>query len=365
MDRNQQADAYLALLAPEPLARAEGLAFRSQLQRIRFDHSLASLTQIDEVLAALRATMKLDYGAFLERQPAVNFVVALNFYLGATIARVGHFAIKWIDHAQAAQYISDLPTRMETDVGCVLGDLVLFPASVVTEMLFDPSPQRTCSGFAAATIERLAAAGQRLPDPLVRPAGEPDPAVTGGLQDALGGAGFLGAWGMAEIASGAALVPVALLPEGAQRTLLDFSTFGHAHAQDAIQDGMSRLRFNPTGAPWQALCYDGYVNLPTGRRDALVVELRLYEPPVAASSLLVGDAAGGGQPVPTEAKTALELTMALPYRPPGHPLGFANFAPRMVGCSYRGPELAGMLDAFYRGIYSAQHFAWQDRYEEG
>ena len=32
------------------LAQAEGLAFRSQLQRIRFDYSLASLAQVDEVL---------------------------------------------------------------------------------------------------------------------------------------------------------------------------------------------------------------------------------------------------------------------------------------------------------------------------
>ena len=56
--------------------------------------------------------------------------------------------------------------------------------------------------------------------------------------------------------------------------------------------------------------------------------------------------------------------MALPYRPGGDPLGFANFAPRLVDCSYQGAELVAMLDAFYRGIYSARHFTWEQRFIE-
>lgn len=348
MDRHQQAEAYLAMLAPAQLAQAESLAFRSQLQRIPFDYSLASLGRIDDVLRALRATMKLPYGAFLEKQAAVNFLVALNFYLGTTIARTGQFALKWVDHAEAAQAIPDLPRRLETDVGCVIGNLVVFPAGVVAEMLFDPQPQRTCLAFAQHTISRLTERGQRLPEPLSRPVGEPDPAVGGMLQDALGGAGFLGAWCMAEIAAGAAPRPIALLPEGAQRTLVDFSTFGHAQLQDAVRDGLGRLQFNPTGAPWQALAYDGLIHLPMGRRDALVVELRIYDPAAARAA----DA-----PMPL----ALALTMALPYRRAGEAQGHAHYAPRLVSCSYQGAELPAMLDAFYRGIQSARHFDWDQQ----
>ncbi len=348
MDRNLQAAIYLQQLTPERLPLVDNLAFRTQLQKVRFDYTLASLAQVDDMLGELRGSMRMAYGDFLQKQPAVNFIVALNFYLGTTIARLGSFAIKWLDHAQVAQHMPGVPEQLETDTGCVIGDAIVFPAAVVLERLFAPQPERTCAGFAARLIERLTQEGQRLPDPVPRPSGAPDASVPALLRDALEGAGFLGAWGIGTLADGSPVGPVALVPQaGGQRTLIDFSTFGSGDLQQMVSEGLRRLAVNSEGGPWQALHYDGYVNLPAGRRDALIVELRVYE---------------GAAPVDGAAPLLLSLTVALPYRPANDPAGFANFSPRLVSCSQDGPVRAALLDHFYRGIYSAKHFAWDARF---
>jgi hypothetical protein len=363
MDRNQQAAAYLALLQPAALEQQD-IAFKSQLLRIRFDYSLESLARIDEMVRGLRQSLTLGYGDFLDKQPAVNFISALNFYVGTTIARNGNFALKWIDHQQARQFMPGLNASMETDLGCIIGEGIFFPANVIAEMLFDPNPERSCSSFSQKIITTQTAKGMRLPDPVPKPAASPPAAnLAPNWKDALEGAGFLGAWGIAEVAAGIQPKPVCLLPgQGDQRNLIDFSSFGHTNAQDAIADGMGRLQGNPERAPWQALYYDGFVNLPVGRRDALVVELRVYEPasPAAKKSLLGGLFKGK----PAAAKTSLSLTMALPYRPSSDGLGFANFAPRLVECSHKGADMAALLDAFYRGIYTAKHFQWDQHFAD-
>jgi hypothetical protein len=356
MDRNQQAAAYLELL--HTLEGGAGIAFRTQLQEIRFDYSRHSLQCIDAMLFALRSNLKIDYGSFLTRQPAVNFVVALNFYLGTTVARLGNFPLQWIDHARAREFLPDLPARLETEIGCIVADGIYFPANVVTEILFGANQERCCTSFADGIVEPWSKDAQRVTEPLARPEGDPAPmAVPAAWKEALDAAGALAAWGIAAVASGAAASPVAMLPSpDGERLLLDFSTFGHAYMEAAVQDGLKRLQRNPDGVPWQALYYDGFVNLPAGRRDALVVELRVYEP--EQKSLL---ALFKGRP---PARASLLLAMAIPYRSANSAGRFASHAPRMVECSYAGPELPAMLDAFYRGIYSAGRFQWDRHYAE-
>lgn len=160
MERNEQAALFLEQLTPARLAVVEEMAFRSQLQKIRFDYSLASLGAVDRLLAELRTTMKLERGAFLQKRPAVHFVAVLSFYLGATIARAGGFAIRWLAHEEVQRYMPGVPWQIETDTGCVIGDAVVFPATVVLEGLFAAEPQRTCQDFARRLVERLKREGQ-------------------------------------------------------------------------------------------------------------------------------------------------------------------------------------------------------------
>jgi hypothetical protein len=336
MDRFEQARHYLGQLQREALAGDSQLAFKGFLARIDFDYSLTSLDRIDAMLQTIRQSMKLDYTAFLAKQPGVDFVVALNFYLGTTIARAGNFALKWIDHAQARQYMPDLPQQLDFDLGCLLADRVVFPANIINEALFAPTVERTCGGYARSLIAQLTAAGQRLPDPLPRPqtASAPSP-LPAPLREALEGAGFLGAWAMATMPDGGSFAPLMLNPSADGRNaVVDVGSLA-ANAADAVASAHARLDNNADNLPWQALAYDGLINLPTGRRDAVVVELRHFA-----------------------SRPPFRLTMLLPYRARRERDGFANFSPRAMACSSSGPELPAIHDAFYRGLYTMKGFDW-------
>ena len=337
MDRSAQAQHYLGRLRREALAADREIAFRGFMARIDFDYSLASLDRIDHMLASIRESMRLDYAAFLSKQPAVDFVVALNFYIGTTIARAGNFALKWIDHAQARQFMPELPQQLDFDLGCILGDRIVFPANVVNEALFAPRVERTCGGYARSLIEQLTAGGQRLPDALQRPtaADAAASALPRPMCEALEGAGFLGAWVMATMPDGGAFAPVMLRPgPNGMHEIVDVGTFS-SNLEETLAHARSTLESNPKGLPYQALAYDGMINLPAGRRDAVVIELRYHacRPPLA-------------------------LTMTLPYRARNDREGFANYSPRPMACSHCGPELPAIHDAFYRGLYKMNGFNW-------
>lgn len=337
MDGFAQAKQYLDRLRREALAGDQAIAFKRPLARIDFDYTLASLDRIDRLLASIREAIKLDHANFLSKEPAFDFVVALNFYIGTTIARVGNFSLKWIDHAQARQHMPELPQQLDFDLGCILGDRIVFPATVVNEALFARRVERTCGGYARSLIEQLTAGGQRLPDALQRPpAADAVPsALPRPMREALEGAGFLGAWVMATMPEGGAFAPVMLRPgPNGMHEIVDVGTFS-SNLEQTLSHAKSTLESNPKGLPYQVLAYDGMINLPAGRRDAVVIELRHHacRPPLA-------------------------LTMTLPYRARNDREGFANYSPRPMACSRSGPELPAIHDAFYRGLYKMNGFNW-------
>lgn len=340
MDLSAQARLYLERLSRDALAADQAMGFKGSLARIDFDYTLASLDRIDRMLASIRKSMKLTYADFLSKQPAADFVVALTYYIGTTIARVGNFSLKWIDRAQARQFEPDLPQQFDFDLGCILGDRIVFPANIVNEALFAPRVERGCGGYARALIEQLTADGQRLPDALKRPAAADaaSPTLPQPWREALEGAGFLGAWVMATMPDAGAFTPVMLRPgPNGMHEIVDVGSFSSS-LEETLSDARSTLESNPKGLPYQALAYDGMINLPAGRRDAVVVELRHHasRPPLA-------------------------LTMTLPYRARNDPEGFANYSPRPMACSHTGAELPAIHDAFYRGLYKMHGFDWDAR----
>ena len=337
MDGFAQARHYLDRLSREALAGDQAIAFKGRLARIDFDYTLASLGRIDRMLASIRGTIRLDCAGFLSKEPAFDFVVALNFYIGTTIARVGNFSLKWIDRAQARQYMPELPQQIDFDLGCILGDRIVFPATVVNEALFARRVERTCSGYARSLIEQLTAGGQRLPDALKRPAAvEAAPsALPQPWREALEGAGFLGAWVMATMPDAGAFTPVMLRPgPSGMHEIVDVGTFSST-LEETLSHARSTLESNPKGLPYLALAYDGMINLPAGRRDAVVIELRHHA-----------------------SRQPLALTMTLPYRARNDPDGFANYSPRPMACSHAGAQLQAIHDAFYRGLYKMHGFNW-------
>ncbi len=111
----------------------------------------------------------------------------------------------------------------------------------------------------------------------------------------------------------------------------------------AIQIGQEKLVHNPYGAARGVLVYDGFITLPSGKIDAIVVDICEY---------------------------GLQLTtflMAVPYRPNSSPEGFAVYRPKLLSCT--GSELDAQVVgcAFLQGVDSNNKAApiWNRHREEG
>jgi hypothetical protein len=96
--------------------------------------------------------------------------------------------------------------------------------------------------------------------------------------------------------------------------------------QDAVSDGKQWLADNPASAVRAVFIYDGFVTLPDGKTDALVVEAIDFGPPRSG------------------------FTMAVPYRHAKSPAGFAVYRPKFLGFEGLGPAWDVLGDAFFRGV---------------
>lgn len=107
---------------------------------------------------------------------------------------------------------------------------------------------------------------------------------------------------------------------------------------DELKDGVSKGRewlvTNPEGAAGVALIYDGFITLPTGKTDALLVEARVG---------ILGD-------------KPQEFTLAIPYRHAGKEGGFAVHRPKLL--RWEGAEIPWdqFAEVFFRGV---------DKHEKG
>lgn len=145
------------------------------------------------------------------------------------------------------------------------------------------------------------------------------------MQEAARLAGFFAAHAVWCVSDGGPLVPLGGFagPDG-QRHL---ARFGDELLEQAVERGKEWLATNHDGAAIAAFIYDGYVTLPSGKTDALILEARCFEEPVGS------------------------FTMALPYRPSDHPKGFAVYRPKFFGISCSVEQtLAALGEAFFAGV---------------
>ncbi len=93
-----------------------------------------------------------------------------------------------------------------------------------------------------------------------------------------------------------------------------------------VEQGRAKLASNAWGADDAALLFDGFIHLPGGKVDAILVELRAYAAPAARA------------------------TWAVPYTP-GAGDAFRVHRPKLVewsGCG--GFEQRDAIEAFWRGV---------------
>jgi hypothetical protein len=151
-------------------------------------------------------------------------------------------------------------------------------------------------------------------------------------------AGYFAAHALWCVSDGSTLVPMMAVQRetggGELHRLVDDDQ------QRAIAMGRERLVANPDGASRSVLIYDVSVTLPSGRTDALMLDVVDYDPPRSATR------------------------MVIPYRAAGAGQRFAVHPVLVIGgdgtLSSSGPELA----AFHRGLGRHEEGArvWRDHF---
>ncbi|MFI9814263.1 hypothetical protein [Saccharothrix variisporea] len=151
-------------------------------------------------------------------------------------------------------------------------------------------------------------------------------------------AGFLAAHGIWSVSEGETLIPMFAHenPQGERfldRVMADDIAEGARAAQRALED-------NEHGATRAVMVVDAYVHKDSGPVDALLVEAVEY----------------GLAP--------RTLTIAVLYRPAGHPDGFAVFSPEFQGFDGDDAEFEAVADAFFAGVESHHdaHEVWAAHY---
>lgn len=144
------------------------------------------------------------------------------------------------------------------------------------------------------------------------------------MQQAIRLAGFFAAHGVWCVADGEDLIPIYAFEDGAgERKMVRYA---NERLEDGVAEARARLGANPDQALHAVLVHDGYLTLPSGRTDALILSVRDF----------TGDRA---------------LTLAVPYRNAAHPLGFAVHRPKFL--DWRGetePDYGQLGDDFFVGV---------------
>jgi hypothetical protein len=139
-------------------------------------------------------------------------------------------------------------------------------------------------------------------------------------------AGFLAAHAVWCVSDGDMLIPLMGLEtlDGKRQ----MHRFMAERIEEGVRQGQDRLARNSDGASRAALVYDGFITLPTGKIDALLVDIRDYGSPLRS------------------------LLMAVPYRPVNSQQGFAVHRPKFLSFTGPEPDFQAVGSAFFQGVDS-------------
>jgi|SRR6266849_1964402 len=139
-------------------------------------------------------------------------------------------------------------------------------------------------------------------------------------------AGFFAAHGIWCVSDGGPLIPLLAFetPDG-KRQMQRFAT---PKLEQGVEAGRDWLARNPEGAAQAVLIYDGFVTLPSGKVDALLLDIRFYGP------------------------TGWSLMMAVPYRPASDSQKFGVYRSKFLSCDLPAPDYQVLGSEFFQGVDS-------------
>jgi len=141
-------------------------------------------------------------------------------------------------------------------------------------------------------------------------------------------AGFFGAHAIWCVSDGGPLIPlVAYQSQDGKRGSDRF--VDEQHLERAVARAKESLEANDHHASSSVLIYDGFITLGEWRTDALFLDIRQWR------------------------SAAWRLSMAVPYRAPEDPSGFAVFKPKFIDHAGLGePDYGQLGEAFFAGVDS-------------
>lgn len=108
----------------------------------------------------------------------------------------------------------------------------------------------------------------------------------------------------------------------------------HDRLEDAVADGQRRLDARLHDTPIAVLLYDGYITLPSDKSDAILIDIRSYDP-----------------------GTSGRMLMAVPYKRKRFLSRFVVYKPKFLDCSLQDPKWEDLTAAFFAGVDSHERAA--------
>lgn len=303
------------------------MAYLHLLKNITFDYSYQSLIEIDKMLNFIKTNEHLtqaDYDRFVNDIKRQQFIYFLGCYIASTASQLAKATHKWFNYQEMKKIMNnpDFTFCIETNQVVMFdGDYIRLPLMAITNYFFDMNPNSSigAKNYADNVLREnksnlssyslLATSNKQLPPHwkvistalplLVEPSLH---TISAGLESPLN----------------------SLYLEMENDNINYFYTSPMFSSEQEMKSFMDKPHGNPY---YNFLCYEGYVNLPTGRTDALIIEAKVFAEP------------------------KLDLKLMLPYRSDNHFFGLA-FYPLVnkQTDNFTDEDLKAITQNFYAGI---------------
>ncbi|OPH40067.1 hypothetical protein [Moraxella equi] len=160
LEPNYVAFLYLSRLKNKKLID-ETFAFYGEIKQINFDYSFQSIINLDALLAGIKRKYQLNhknYKEYVERHDFEMLLYLLNFYVGATFAKLYKSTLSWLNYEQIKDQLPPgLPRRIEYQFIANFNDVHHAIMMVINGILFDIETEYPSSLVAFYELIKLSA----------------------------------------------------------------------------------------------------------------------------------------------------------------------------------------------------------------
>lgn len=304
------------------------IAYPELLAKVNFDYSMKSLQKIDQILEYIKKTERLSnkrsffgkssYEKFITDPNRQFFIYLLGCYIGMTAAQLANATPKWYNHEQISEMTNDPDFGFCIENNQVLifeGGYMMLPLMAVTNFLFDLNPNSSVGAVDFANNVARQCSSHLTSYPL---ANNTNVKLPKDWETAASLAGNLAGWNLATVIDGQVTAPMSI-KHGAESDKFTIVNYYDGDIDSLLQ----QIDIPMPDAPYDFLSYDIHANLPTGRTDAITLEVRVHSEP------------------------KLSVRLLLPYRHSEHPFGFAIY-PVVTNQPVDSVRMPAFIQAFYQ-----------------